>query len=245
MSPRPTITPSIDTSSDDSSSADGVPNSSYVNSKEIIAFLASNATYPQNIIDMVKPCFTPENISYYKFGEAKTGVPWQAFAGIHYRESTCDNTKSLISGRSFGDVETDTPIADCISNTNPDAGPVYNGVGCVYKNFKVSTLFAGKVFKDKIGGNPPKTKEELIKAFAGYNGWGNENCTSSHPNCYRHCPAKFKGDDHNYATAYLDNDHVPMCIRCQSDGVCGSSAPEARPGAATVALIVGQLSGGK
>lgn len=62
----------------------------------------------QGILDQIN-----KNKNVYQEAGTKTGVPWEMLATIHYRESTNDPNKSLMSGERLG-------------TRNPDNGVTYN-----------------------------------------------------------------------------------------------------------------------
>lgn len=81
----------------------------------------------------------------YVFAESKTGVPWQAIAALHYRESGMDTTKSLF-GEALGSG-TNADGQDVVADPNQDA--------------LNATEFMIKVAQSVYGINPSVSPEKL------------------------------------------------------------------------------------
>lgn len=175
------------------------------------------------------------NRAVYEKVAAATGVPWQVFAGIHYREGGAGPTKSIVSGREIGANEPDVVDGPGCSASAPigveDGKPEVSGNQCVFSSLADSGIYSGTLLKQKVDGNL-NTFEDLVKAMSYYNGGGNSNCDKTP---YTGCPRQFIGEDDTYVMNLFDNSHVPMYIvYCADYTKCNPPVEDGRPGTATV-----------
>lgn len=163
-----------------------------------------------NRLDVVQSQVIP----VYQQASARTGVPWEIFAAIHYVETggSFNPNGSLISGRPLGTPE-------------PDQG------GQVYHSLLDTALVAANVFKTNYGfqSGPFTDFRRLVSAFAGYNGTGNRQCNGAIPKPqtnYSGCPASFLNEDHLYPLACFDERHKDMWkIYCADHQECQNYDP--------------------
>jgi hypothetical protein len=193
---------------------------------------------PEGVQDMrntameaIKP-----NRDVYEKSAAATGVPWQVFAGIHYREGGAATGTSLVSGRPIGGNEPDVVAGPGCSSEAPqgvdDGIPEPFSGGCKFASMLDSGIYGGNLLKGKVGENL-NTFEDLVKALSRYNGGGNSNCGKGVP--YNGCPRLFEGEDDPYALNFFDAKHKPMyVIYCADYTKCNPPVEDGRPGTATV-----------
>jgi uncharacterized repeat protein (TIGR01451 family) len=178
----------------------------------------------------------------YEQVAAATGVPWQVFAGIHFREGGAAPNTSLVSGRPIGGNEPDVVDGPGCSSDAPqgvdDGIPEPFSGGCKFASMLDSGLYGGNLLKGKVGGEIG-TFEILVKALSRYNGGGNSNCGKGVP--YNGCPRLFEGEDDPYALNFFDSKHKPMYkIYCYDYTKCDPPFEDPAPGTATVAKWAAQ-----
>ncbi len=181
------------------------------------------------------------NRAVYERVAAATGVPWQVFAGIHYREGNADPQHSIVSGRIIGANEPDVTEGPGCSVSAPigaeDGQPEVSGSQCVFSSLADSGIYAGNLLKRKVPGDI-NNFESLVEALSNYNGGGNSNCDKTP---YKGCPRHFYGEDDTYVMNLFDNRHVPMYVVYCGDGTkCNPPVEDGRPGTATTIKWVAQ-----
>lgn len=184
----------------------------------------------------------PGNIAVYKEAAAQTGIPWQVLAGKHYIEGSMGANKSLVSGRTIGTDEPDVRRSGggCSSGSTGPGKAVPVPGGCGFNTLLDSAIYAGNHLKSKIGGNPPQSFEELVKALSRYNGGGNSNCGRGVP--YHFCPPDFEGEDDPYPMNYFDTKHNLMyLIYCADLTKCNPPKIFPRPGVMTIIRAISEL----
>ncbi len=175
------------------------------------------------------------NKTVYEAVSRATGVPWQVFAGIHYREGGADPQKSIVSGRTIGANEPDVVAGPGCSSSTPrgvdDGLPEPSGQFCVFSSLTDSGIYGGILLKQKVDGNL-NMFEDLAKALSYYNGGGNANCGTTP---YGGCPKHFIGEDDTYVMNIFDDRHSTMYIvYCADYTKCNPPVIDGRPGTATV-----------
>lgn len=184
-----------------------------------------------SVLEAIRP-----NEEVYKKSAVATGIPWQVFAGIHYREGGAASGTSLVSGRPIGGNEPDVVDGPGCSSDAPqgvdDGIPEPFSGGCKFASMLDSGLYGGNLLKGKVGGEI-NSFEILVKALSRYNGGGNSNCGKGVP--YNGCPRLFEGEDDPYALNFFDAKHKPMyVIYCADYTKCDPPVEDGRPGTATV-----------
>ena len=200
--------------------------------------------------------FTAFLLNIYGKVEAQTGVPCEVLAGIHFRES--DNlTGSLVSGRDIGKPEPDAgnKIFNTLEATAFHAAEeLKNKVGLrpvnqPDQNFKdLKTLTTALTRYNGTGNSNCRSSYscESAKSSDECNMVCRDQCNLENPDHLDEfvypipplgfCPAKFTGDDSNYAVNQLDNQHDPMYILfCRDHTMCKPKA-DSRPGALPFAI---------
>lgn len=178
----------------------------------------------------------PDLITQYKDASSETGIPWQVFAGMHWREGDALPNYSLTSGRPIGEFEPDRNAAgDCTGPVGAVDGKA--DINCTYASAVDDIMFAADHLIGKIG-KVPSSYEEIVKAFSRYNGTGNENCGRSP---YPHCPPAFESEDSAYTLNFFDEKHGTMyAIYCSDGSQCPYGTRDQRPGALTVTKWVAE-----
>lgn len=190
-----------------------------------------------SVLEAIRP-----NREVYEKSSAATGVPWQVFAGIHYREGGAATDTSLVSGRPIGGNEPDVVAGPGCSSDAPrgvdDGIPEPMAGGCGFASMLDSGIYGGTLLKQKVGDNL-NGFEDLVKALSRYNGGGNSNCGKGVP--YDGCPRLFEGEDDPYALNFFDDKHELMyVIYCADYTKCNPPREDGRPGTATVAKWAAQ-----
>ncbi len=159
-----------------------------------------------SIIGQVSQCL--QNKSMYEEVAREVGVPWQIFAGVHFREGGCDPTHSMVSGRIIGANEPDLHGA-CSSQDIGRGKPIpLPGGGCGFSNWIDSGIYGARLLIKKIG-KVPSNVQELTLALSNYNGGGNRNCGKTP---YPNCPPAFPREDDMYVWNKFDARHTPMYL---------------------------------
>jgi lysozyme family protein len=191
--------------------------------------------YSSSVLGLAQSCL--KNKPVYEQASQVTGIPWQIFAGIHYREGSCGSANSLVSGRKIGANEPDL-LGNC-SNTNSGPGkPVPLAGGCGFKSLLDSAIYSGNHLKGKIG-KVPDSFPSLVMALSRYNGTGNSNCGKTP---YNNCPPYFPGEDDTYVMNFFDSRHQKMYIvYCADYTLCNPPVADSRPGVITITNIAASL----
>ncbi len=211
-------------------------------SGDIVALLPSTIPTDPSGVDTIKETILshfrnyPDLITQYKDASSTTGIPWQVFAGMHWREGDALPNYSLTSGRPIGDFEPDRNAAgDCTGPIGAVDGKA--DINCTYANAVDDIMFAADHLIGKIG-KVPSSYEEIVQAFSRYNGTGNENCGRSP---YPHCPPVFESEDSAYTLNFFDEKHGTMyAIYCSDGTQCAYGTRDQRPGALTVTKWVAE-----
>lgn len=209
--------------------------------------LTGDVANPEKVAADAAPCTSAANVAVYKYGESKTGVPWQILAGIHYREGGCDANSSLVSGRPIGGNEPDVVAGEGCAKGGGEGSPKpLPGGGCGFDSLKDTAVYAGRHLQGKVASGNVNSTADAMAALRGYNGTGNDNCgAGGQPKVSSECfPCSEKsgpGDDHNYVMNYFDTGkHAHMCIiYCADYTVCAVYTPDKRPGAFTISKALG------
>ncbi len=182
------------------------------------------------------------NKEAYEKASLATGLPWQVFAGIHYREGGAAPNKSIVSGRTIGSREPDVEngpgcsVHNTKGATDGLAEKLSSG-GCGFSSLADSAIYAGILLKKKVNGNL-NSYEDLVKALSRYNGGGNANCGKTP---YTGCPKLFYGEDDTYVVNLFDEKHATMyVVYCADHTLCNPPKTDSRPGAATAIKWVSQ-----
>lgn len=159
----------------------------------------------QAIVAEVQKCL--QNKDMYQQVAQVVGLPWQIFAGIHFREGGCDPTHSMVSGRVIGANEPDLHGA-CSSQDTGLGKPIPIAGGCGFATWVDSGIYGGRLLIKKIG-RMPANVQDITLALSNYNGGGNQNCGKTP---YSHCPPAYPREDDMYVNNKFSAKFTPMYL---------------------------------
>lgn len=150
--------------------------------------MPSASGVPQFAQDMfasqIAPKLSDDLIEAYEYAEQETGIPCEVVAGIHWVEAGLNANQSVFDG------------------------------GSLHGTLKEDAKAAMEHLISKWPGTFDKNNmeyQDLVAAIAGYNGYGNLNCSAETRwlNGGK-CPAQFDFEDHPHALGYIDDRHSDM-----------------------------------
>ena len=221
----------------------------------------------------IRSKLTPEVMAVYATAEKETGIPCEVFAGIHYREGGNEPNRSLVSGRFIGTPEPDAggKVFHSLLETAIYAGDhlkskvgsrindirsltialsLYNGGGNA--NCRLSTA-CSVAASATTPGCPSglnccdvacRTSCQQTTGLPFFGGPLNSYFAYPIPQSSV-CPASFLEESDPYATNFYSPKHSQMYLLWCLDHTNCTPQQDARPGAATVAIEVYNMSKGQ
>jgi hypothetical protein len=183
-----------------------------------------NGNVPQDVmkaINKLKPA--------YQEAEKATGVPWQAIAAIHYRESSNSESQDLQAGNAIGG-----PYGQYSDSYGKYGYPKSMGESAIF----AAKELMGKTSKGKI--NVPSPDPDILKdAFFGYNGRASVYAAQAAQLGFDADKQPYEGSP--YVMNNFDAKHKNMGIITQDFG--GLDGTDTRLGAYTLYVRLGGGSG--